>query len=146
MNSETAIETTMDLSTLGIEVNTPEPKESYIEVMEAIKKKKEEKERVARLGMKEISDIVEDYFGATIGDCYTRKRTKDEVKHRQISMYFIKEHIDSSLKLIGHHFDKRDHSTVIHAIKSVEDFKSFDRAYKKDIDFLTQIFNAKYKK
>ncbi|MEM0964036.1 MAG: helix-turn-helix domain-containing protein, partial [Bacteroidota bacterium] len=43
------------------------------------------------------------------------------VQARQVAMYFSKEITNHSLKTIGLHFGGRDHSTVIHAVRSVED-------------------------
>lgn len=62
----------------------------------------------------------------------TRKR--EIVQARQISMYFAKELTKSSLKTIGMHFGGRDHSTVIHAVQTVNDLISIDKEFRKNID------------
>ncbi|MCB9232880.1 MAG: chromosomal replication initiator protein DnaA [Bacteroidia bacterium] len=62
----------------------------------------------------------------------TRKR--EIVQARQISMYFAKELTKSSLKTIGLHFGGRDHSTVIHAVQTVNDLISIDKEFRRNID------------
>jgi chromosomal replication initiator protein len=49
-------------------------------------------------------------------------------------MYFAKELTKSSLKTIGMHFGGRDHSTVIHAVQTVNDLISIDKEFRKNID------------
>ena len=53
---------------------------------------------------------------------------------RQIAMFLAKELTLSSLKTIGLHFGGRDHSTVIHACNSIEDYKSRDSSLQGIID------------
>ncbi len=62
----------------------------------------------------------------------TRKR--EIVQARQISMFFAKELTKASLKTIGMHFGGRDHSTVIHAVQTVNDLISIDKEFRKNID------------
>ncbi len=69
----------------------------------------------------------------------TRKR--EIVQARQISMYFAKELTKSSLKNIGLHFGGRDHSTVIHAVQTVNDLVSIDKEFRKNIDDIKKKIN-----
>lgn len=69
----------------------------------------------------------------------TRKR--EIVQARQISMYFAKELTKSSLKTIGLHFGGRDHSTVIHAVQTVNDLISIDKEFRKNIDDIKKKIN-----
>jgi chromosomal replication initiator protein len=62
----------------------------------------------------------------------TRKR--EVVQARQISMFFAKELTKASLKTIGMHFGGRDHSTVIHAVQTVNDLISIDKEFRRNID------------
>lgn len=75
----------------------------------------------------EYLDIAEDLIRAK-----TRKR--EVVRARQIAMYFCKEMTQHSLKTIGLHFGGRDHSTVIHAVKTVEDQVETDEQFRDTVD------------
>jgi chromosomal replication initiator protein len=83
-----------------------------------------------------IQKIVSEYFGLTIDSLKAKTRKKEIVTARQIAMYFAKEHTGFSLKSIGYHFGGRDHSTVIHAIHTVNDFMMEKRELKVHIDDL----------
>jgi chromosomal replication initiator protein len=52
---------------------------------------------------------------------------------RQTAMYFAKNHTNLSLKAIGYHFGKRDHTTVLHAIESVNNMIDTDKEFKNGI-------------
>jgi chromosomal replication initiator protein len=59
----------------------------------------------------------------------SKSRKKEIVIPRQMAMYFAKEFTDLSLVMIGTYLG-RDHSTVIHAISSVENMRDTDRKFK----------------
>ena len=67
-----------------------------------------------------------------------KDRKKEIAVARQIAMYLSKRLTNSSLKTIGLHFGGRDHSTVIHAVKIVEDKLAKDAAFKDLIDKISQ--------
>jgi len=65
------------------------------------------------------------------------KMKKEEiVEVRQIAMYFLRKYTRLSLKNIGSHFGNRDHSTVIHSLKKVQDLAEVEKYYKKQLDNL----------
>ena len=68
-----------------------------------------------------IKEMVADAFNVTIEDLNSKKRTKNIAFPRQIAMYIARNMLDISLPNIGDEFGGRDHTTVIHAIKKVED-------------------------
>ena len=55
---------------------------------------------------------------------------------RQVAMYFSKDYTNHSLKSIGYHFGGRDHSTVIHAVQSVNDMLDTDAKFRYAVDEL----------
>ena len=67
-----------------------------------------------------------------------RCRHKDIVEARQLAMYFIRENHNTGLKVIGSYFGLH-HSTVIHAINTVERLCGVDKAYKEIFDELDKI-------
>ncbi|WP_027000615.1 chromosomal replication initiator protein DnaA [Eisenibacter elegans] len=75
------------------------------------------------LSIDEIQQAVGEYFGISVEDMKSKTRKKEIVIARQVAMFFVKEHANSfSLKSIGYHFGGRDHSTVIHAIQTINDY------------------------
>lgn len=64
----------------------------------------------------------------------SKRRTKDLTVPRQVAMYLIKETLDTSLVRIGELFGGRDHSTVIHSIKKVEDQMQRDPVFREQVD------------
>jgi len=64
----------------------------------------------------------------------SKRRTKDLTVPRQVAMYLIKEALGTSLVHIGELFGGRDHSTVIHSIRKVEEEMERDPAFKKQVE------------
>ncbi|MFO8028855.1 MAG: chromosomal replication initiator protein DnaA [Cyclonatronaceae bacterium] len=79
------------------------------------------KETKKHVSIEDIQRLVCDYFGIDPNKVREKTRKQEVVEARQIAMYLSKTMTKSSLKTIGLHFGGRDHSTVIHAIKAVED-------------------------
>lgn len=68
-----------------------------------------------------IIDTVAEHFGISPADISSNKRNSEIVVPRQIVMYLCRNLIDIPLKSIGSYIGKRDHSTVIHGIKKIEE-------------------------
>ncbi len=79
------------------------------------------KENKAQISIDTIQDHVCDYFGIEANKVREKTRKQEIVEARQIAMYLAKQMTKSSLKTIGLHFGGRDHSTVIHAITTIEE-------------------------
>src|SRR5699024_7434401 len=79
------------------------------------------KESHTSVSIERIQEYVCDYFGIDTNKVREKTRKQEIVEARQIAMYLSKQFTDSSLKTIGLHFGGRDHSTVIHAISTVEE-------------------------
>jgi chromosomal replication initiator protein len=85
-----------------------------------------------------IQKIVAEHFGVKVQDIKSKKRTKEIVIPRQISMYLCKHLTDCSLSDIGNDFGGKDHSTVIHACKQVEQRMKKDDDFQRKIQYLTE--------
>ncbi|MFW5955392.1 MAG: chromosomal replication initiator protein DnaA [Rhodothermales bacterium] len=72
------------------------------------------------LNIEEIQRITCKFFNISDDLVRAKTRKREVVQARQVAMYFCKEFTQHSLKTIGLHFGGRDHSTVIHAIQSIE--------------------------
>ena len=88
------------------------------------------KESRPQLTIETIQSVVCDYLGIPEDLVRARTRKREVVQARQVAMYFSKEITKHSLKTIGLHFGGRDHSTVIHGIRSVEDQIETDPSFR----------------
>ncbi|MFZ9504354.1 MAG: chromosomal replication initiator protein DnaA, partial [Cyclobacteriaceae bacterium] len=95
--------------------------------------------------VKEIqSDVSVDFIQKTVADYFkidaeamkSKVKKREIVIPRQVSMYFCKRFTQLTLQLIGENFGGRDHSTVIHALESVEDMMKVDQNFKNQVDEL----------
>ncbi|AGA76305.1 chromosomal replication initiator protein DnaA [Echinicola vietnamensis] len=86
------------------------------------------------VGIDFIQKTVSDYYGIKLDDLKAKTRKKEIVVARQVAMYFSKEFTNHSLKSIGYHFGGRDHSTVIHAVQTVNDLMETDTSFRNAIN------------
>lgn len=85
------------------------------------------------LSIEEIQRIVCDHYKIPEDLIRAKNRKKEIALARQISMYLSKRKTNHSLKTIGLHFGGRDHSTVVHAIQTVDQLRKSDKAMKEDL-------------
>lgn len=90
----------------------------------------------SEVGIDYIQKTVSDYFNVPQEDLKAKTRKKEIVIARQVAMYFSKDYTNHSLKSIGYHFGGRDHSTVIHAVQSVNDMLDTDAKFRYAVDEL----------
>ena len=83
-----------------------------------------------------VQKTVCEYFGLKVQDIKAKKRTREIAFPRQVAMYLGKMLTDSSLNEIGKNFGGKDHSTVIHACKLIEERRKNDEEFDKKIDYL----------
>jgi chromosomal replication initiator protein len=67
-----------------------------------------------------IQKTICDYFNLKIGDLKAKRRTQNIALPRQVAMYLCRKYTETSFPAIGDKFGGRDHSTVIHASKTIE--------------------------
>ena len=80
-----------------------------------------------------IQNIVATYFNLDISEMLSVRRSRSLARPRQIAMYFAKKFTTSSLPEIGRKFSNRDHTTVIHAVKKIEELMNKDHEIKQKI-------------
>ncbi|CEN51357.1 Chromosomal replication initiator protein DnaA [Capnocytophaga canimorsus] len=83
-----------------------------------------------------IQKIVSDYFNLDLETLQSKTRKRHVVQARQLAMFFAKKYTKESLSSIGNQIGKRDHATVLHACKTVEDLAQTDRDFQKYMDEL----------
>jgi chromosomal replication initiator protein len=83
-----------------------------------------------------IQKTVADYFNITVEELLSKSRKRDVVQARQIAMFFSKKLTKYSLASIGNQTGSKDHATVLHACKTVNDLMETDKQFKK---YVTEI-------
>ncbi|MFW5767741.1 MAG: chromosomal replication initiator protein DnaA, partial [Bacteroidota bacterium] len=81
-----------------------------------------------------IQKIVCNYFGMSVDKLNSKTRKREVVQARQIAMYFAKNMTKSSLASIGSSIGGKDHATVLHACKTVNNLIDTDKRFKVYID------------
>jgi len=95
------------------------------------------------VGIDFIQKTVADYYSIQVDELKDKTRKKEIVIARQVSMYFCKDFTNHSLKSIGYHFGGRDHSTVIHAIQTVNDIMETDTSFRNAVNELKKKFKMR---
>ncbi|WP_339866459.1 chromosomal replication initiator protein DnaA [uncultured Algoriphagus sp.] len=95
------------------------------------------------VGVDFIQKTVSEYYGIALDDLKAKTRKKEIVTARQVAMYFCKEFTNHSLKSIGYHFGGRDHSTVIHAVQTVNDIMETDTSFRNSVLELKKKFKMR---
>jgi len=88
----------------------------------------------SEVGIDYIQKTVSEYYKLKVDQLKDKTRKKEIVIARQIAMYFSKEYTNHSLKSIGYHFGGRDHSTVIHAVHSINDLMDTNSHFKNSVE------------
>ncbi|HTF04213.1 MAG TPA: helix-turn-helix domain-containing protein, partial [Bacteroidia bacterium] len=83
-----------------------------------------------------IQKVVCDYFDLPIELLKSKTRKREVVQARQIAMYFAKSMTKSSLATIGMHCGGKDHATVLHACRTVNNLMDTDKRFRAYIDEL----------
>jgi len=85
-----------------------------------------------------IQKIVSEYFQMNVDTLQSKTRKRHIVQARQLAMYFAKKFTKASLASIGSQIGKRDHATVLHACKTVDNLTFTDKQFRKYVDDLNQ--------
>ncbi len=81
-----------------------------------------------------IQNVVSNYFNIQLSDMLSQRRSRPLARPRQIAMYLAKKMTSRSLPEIGRRFANRDHTTVIHAVKTISRLADQDDEMKKNIN------------
>ena len=77
-----------------------------------------------------IQKVICDYFDIPIEIMKSKTRKREIVQCRQLAMYFAKQLTKNSLAMIGKHCGNKDHATVLHACKTVNNLADTDKRFK----------------
>ncbi len=81
-----------------------------------------------------IQNIVSNYFNIPLSEMLSQRRSRPLARPRQVAMYLAKKMTTRSLPEIGRRFANRDHTTVIHAVKTITRLSEQDDEMKKNIN------------
>ena len=90
----------------------------------------------------EIQRKVADYYAIKLSDLLSARRAREVARPRQVAMFLAKRLTPRSLPDIGRRFGGRDHTTVMHAVKRIEELRADDSELDADITRLTRIIDA----
>ncbi len=94
------------------------------------------KNTAREISIDHIQKTVCDYFNIQIEQINSKTRKRNIVQARQLAMYFSKKHTNSSLTTIGLHCGNKDHATVLHACRTVNNLSETDKQFKSYVDDL----------
>ncbi len=95
-----------------------------------------------QVSIENIQKTVADYYKLKVGDMFCKKRTRNLARPRQIAMALAKELTTLSLPEIGESFGGRDHTTVLHACRKVQELREQDHDISREYLVLLQTLTS----
>ena len=95
-----------------------------------------------QVGIDNIQKTVVDYYKIRLADLLSKKRNRSLARPRQLAMALAKELTNHSLPEIGDAFGGRDHTTVLHACRKVEELRELHPDIKDDYRTLRRILTS----
>lgn len=95
-----------------------------------------------RVTIEEIQKKVAEHFQIRVADMHSARRARAVTRPRQVAMYLSKQLTSRSLPEIGRKFGGRDHTTVMHAVKKVEELIGQDPAFSEDVNLLRRMLES----
>ncbi|HVY99466.1 MAG TPA: chromosomal replication initiator protein DnaA [Dongiaceae bacterium] len=95
-----------------------------------------------RVTIEEIQRKVAEHFNIKQADMQSPRRARQVARPRQVAMYLAKQLTTRSLPEIGRKFGGRDHTTVMHAVKKVEELCAADAGFSEDVDLLKRMLEG----
>ncbi|GFE49404.1 chromosomal replication initiator protein DnaA [Roseobacter cerasinus] len=114
-------------SLVGREINMELTQDCLSDVLRASERK---------ITVEEIQRKVSDHYNIRLSDMIGPKRLRSYARPRQVAMYLCKKMTSRSLPEIGRRFGGRDHTTVMHGVKRIEELKTQDGQIAEDLELL----------
>jgi chromosomal replication initiator protein len=95
-----------------------------------------------RVTIDEIQRRVAEHFNIKMAEMTSTRRARVVARPRQVAMYLAKQLTPRSLPEIGRKFGGRDHTTVMHAVKKIEELIASDRALGEDVELLRRMLQS----
>ena len=95
-----------------------------------------------QISVENIQKTVADYYKTKVADMHSKKRTRAVARPRQVAMWLAKELTPLSLPAIGEAFGGRDHTTVLHAYRTINELRLTDPQLNHDVHVLLQVLRG----
>lgn len=95
-----------------------------------------------RVTIDEIQRKVAEHYGLKLADMYSVRRSRNVARPRQVAMYLCKKLTPRSLPEIGRKFGGRDHTTVMHAVRKIEELIANDPSFADDVDTVRRVLKG----
>lgn len=92
--------------------------------------------------IEEIQKRVAEHFNIKISEMHSARRSRAVARPRQVAMYLAKQLTARSLPEIGRKFGGRDHTTVMHAVKKVDELRQSDHSFAEDVELLRRMLEG----
>jgi len=120
-------------SLVGREINLDVAQECLSDILRASDRK---------VTVDEIIRKVADHYNVRMTDILGPRRARNVARPRQVAMFLAKRLTTKSLPEIGRRFGGRDHTTVIHAVKKIEELSAHDNQIAEDVELLRRMLEA----
>ena len=95
-----------------------------------------------RITIDEIQKKVAEHYNIRLADMHSARRARAVARPRQVAMYLAKQLTPRSLPEIGRKFGGRDHTTVIHAVRKIEELSAYDPTFREDVELLRRLLQS----
>ena len=95
-----------------------------------------------RISIDEIQKQVAAHYNIKVSDMHSARRSRAVARPRQVAMFLSKRLTSKSLPEIGRKFGGKDHTTVMHAVKRVEELMAGDNEFAQDIRLLEKMLQS----
>ena len=95
-----------------------------------------------RVTIEEIQKQVASHFNIRMADMHSARRARSVARPRQVAMYLAKQLTSRSLPEIGRKFGGRDHTTVMHAVRKVDELREHDPNFAEDVELLKRMLEG----
>lgn len=95
-----------------------------------------------RISIEDIQKKVAEHYNIKVSDMHSARRSRAVARPRQVAMYLSKRLTTKSLPEIGRRFGGKDHTTVLHAVKKVEELIATESEFAADVEMLSRMLNG----
>ena len=95
-----------------------------------------------KVTIEEIQRQVAEHYNIRLSDLVGPKRLRMVARPRQVAMFLAKEMTARSLPEIGRRFGGRDHTTIMHGVRKIEELAAADRQLAEDLDMLRRLLQG----
>jgi chromosomal replication initiator protein len=95
-----------------------------------------------RVTIEDIQKRVAEYYNIKVSEMSSARRAQMVARPRQVAMYLAKQLTQRSLPEIGRKFGNRDHTTVMHAVRKVDQLRQSDAGFAEDVELLRRMLEA----